>query len=178
VKRAFSASKYIGPYLIWQLVVATSCHLVSYQCNPVSRRQSTRMARRGRNWQITTVKFVRDLTHGSVLDIHTLYSCNNRSSHHYLAPGVTCHSTSFVRRTAHWKQCNLKAVAPLSYKHSTSQHCAPTSLYSEQVSWHLNFMLTFVSSWNRLAMSRVCTKQSVTDNIRQLYIYLKPTVLA
>jgi hypothetical protein len=35
------------------------------------------------------------------------------------------------------------------------------------VSWHLNFMLTFVSSWNKLAISRVCTKQSVTDNIRQ-----------
>ena len=31
----------------------------------------------------------------------------------------------------------------------------------------VQFMLTFVSSWNRLAMSRVFTKQSVTDNIRQ-----------
>jgi len=122
-----------------------------------------------RNWQITTAKLFGDLTHGSVLDIHCkceLYSCKSYSSHHYLAPGVICHCTVTASLNIQHARNNSSSRLwhPWSYKHSASEHCAPTSLYSEQVSWHLNFMLTFVSSWNKIATSRVFTKQIVADN--------------
>jgi len=72
-----------------------------------------------RNWQITTAKFVGDLTHGSVLDIHLLQIQTvflqqvQQPSFSRARRYLPLHSNSFVKHTAHWKQFKLQAVTPL-----------------------------------------------------------------
>jgi len=137
MKCALTANKYIG---LLSYLTASSCGVISSRINVILsvRDNQHEWRSRGRNWQITTAKLVGDLTHVSVLDIHSLQIQTlflqqlQQLSFSRARRYLLLHSNSFLQHAAPWKQFKLNAVTTLVIQ---SEHCTPTSLYSEQVSW-------------------------------------------